>query len=174
MLATLGWVTAAAALVLAAVGSLPARFGGDTREVRRAASLEDAERRLGARLLLPAYFPERLEWPPAQVRVAGGKGGSAALLFRSRGVRDDQPVELLQASSPAGAIDPELLGDRRVRGSSRTTVGSRPASIAEVLRDGWTWRELSFEVDGRSVLLRSKGDVDELYRMARSVHLGGR
>jgi hypothetical protein len=36
--------------------------------------------------------------------------------------------------------------------------------------DGTVWQELAFDVDGRMVLLRSRGDLDELYRIAHSLH----
>jgi len=168
MLATLGWVTLATAITLAGLNALPGRIAGDTGEVRRAATLDEAERRLGARLYMPAYFPDHLAWPPAAVRVAGGRGGSARLEVHAR--EGGAPVlELLESATPGEPIADALLGERRVFRTSRTMVGTLPATIADVLYDGTTWQELSWEVQGRSVALRTRGSVDELYRMARSV-----
>ena len=174
MLATLAWVVAAATLVLVVLGALPGRLGGEPRDPRRAASVEDAERRLGARLAFPAYYPDRLAWPPARIRVAGGKGGSAEILLAPRPGHPGVPVELFEAAGPGGAIHPALLGERTVLRVDRTTVGSRPASISDVRVEGGAAHELAFELDGRPILLRSSGDLDELYRMARSAQVEGR
>jgi hypothetical protein len=173
MLATLAWVVATTAILLAALGAIPGRIVGEARGVRRAATVEEAERRAGAALFLPAYFPQRLVWPPSEVRLAGGRGGSVRLVFRSRDAREG-PITLLQSVAAGEEIAPELLGDRRVLQVSRTTVGKRPAEIATVLHGGESWRELSWQVDGRALILRSRGDVDELYRMAHSARREGR
>jgi len=61
-----------------------------------------------------------------------------------------------------------------VLSSRKTTVGVHPATLASVLVDGVSWQELAFEVDGRAVLLRTQGDLDELVRMAKSLHIEGR
>ncbi|HUL57658.1 MAG TPA: hypothetical protein VLU43_00195 [Anaeromyxobacteraceae bacterium] len=168
MLATLGWVTLATALTLAGLDALPGRIAGDTGEVRRAATVDEAERRLGARLYLPGYFPDHLAWPPAAVRVAGGRGGSVLLEVRAR-AGGEPALEVLEAATAGEPIADALLGDHRVLNISRTTIGTQPATIADVLHGGATWQELSWEVQGRAVALRTRGSVDELYRMARSV-----
>jgi hypothetical protein len=173
MLATLAWVAATAALLLGALGTLPGRIVGEARGVRRAATVEEAERRAGAALYLPAYFPQRLAWPPSEVRLARGRGGTVRLVFAARDPAESR-VTLLQTTAAGEELAPELLGDRRVLHASRTKVGARPAEIANVLVDGEPWRELSWQIDGRALLLRSRGDVDELYRMAHSARREGR
>jgi hypothetical protein len=57
-----------------------------------------------------------------------------------------------------------------VLASRRTTVGERPAQLATVSIEGVVWQELALDVGGRAVLLRTRGDVDELYRIAHSFH----
>jgi hypothetical protein len=42
-----------------------------------------------------------------------------------------------------------------------------------VLVDGAAWEELRWERDGRAMILRTQGDVEELFRMARSAHREG-
>ncbi len=169
MLVTLGVVVASAAAILAGLGALPERLAGESREARRVASLDEAEKRLGARLMVPAYFPDRLDWPPAEVRVAGGQGGSAMAALRERGGGRDPVMVLLQASSAGEPIAGALLRDRRVLGTRRTVIGAIPATVSDVIVDGVAWQELSWEVWGRAVLLRTRGSLDEAYRMARSV-----
>jgi hypothetical protein len=171
MLATLLWVAASAGGVIAVLGALPRWIAGDAA-ASRALTVDETERRLGARLPLPAFYPDRLAWPPAEIRVAGGRGGSARLRFVARA--GGSPVELIAAVDPARAIDASLLEDRSVVSERRTTVGPRPATLASVLVDGVSWQELSLELDGRQVILRTRGDLEELVRMAKSLHIEGR
>jgi hypothetical protein len=174
MLATLFWVAAATVAVVAVLGALPRWLAGEEGEAAAyPATVAEAERRLGSSLFLPAFYPSRLAWPPAEVRVAGGRGGSARLLFRPR-VAGDAPVVLLQSVEPGEPVRADLVGDRRALSWSRTQVGERPAGYASVLVDGEGWHELSWQVDGRPLVLRSRGDVEELYRMAHSVRREGR
>ena len=170
MLASLAWVAATAALALAAAGALPRWLAGETPDVRAVASLEEAERRLGARLLAASYSPERLGWPPAEVRVAGGRGGAAAYTLRAR---EGSDLQLLQATTPGTPIPPPLLAVTRQLSTSRATVGAHPATLARVLADGITWEELRWEHDGRALVLRTQGDHEELLRIARSIHPRG-
>ena len=54
-------------------------------------------------------------------------------------------------------------------GSSRVALGGREATLARVVGDdGEIWNELTWEQGGRSLLLRSRGSIDELLRMAHS------
>ena len=172
MLAALAWVAAATVLTLAGLGALPGWLAGEPRDVRRVASVEAAERWLGARLASPSYFPARLGWPPAEVQVAGGRGGSAAFTFRARSGQGPD-VELLQATAPGVPIPPALLAVGSELSATRATVGGRPATLARVLVEGKTWVELRWERDGRAMVLRTQGDVEELLRMARSAHREG-
>ena len=52
-------------------------------------------------------------------------------------------------------------------------MGTRPATLSSVLLDGQRWQELSFDLRGRSVMVETQGDVEELYRMARTTHREG-
>jgi hypothetical protein len=172
LLAALSWVTLATAVTLGALGALPGWIAGEPHDVRTFATIEEAERFLGAPLALPSYYPQHLAWPPQRVRVAGGRGGSAELAFADRlGGRGE--LRLLQATAPGAAIPPSLLGGGTVLSSTRTTVGERPALHARRLIDGEVWEELSWERQGRTLVLRTRGDVEELFRMARSSHRRG-
>jgi hypothetical protein len=173
MLATLLWVVLATAAAVGALGAIPGRLVGDASGVARAATVAEAERRVGAWLYLPAYFPAHLAWPPELVRVAGGRGGAVELEFLPRD-GGAAAVRLFQAVTPGEAIPAALLGDARVLTDSPTRVGARPARIATVIADGTSWTELSWQIDGREIRLRSRGEVDELYRMAHSARREGR
>jgi hypothetical protein len=172
MLASLAWVAVATALTLAGLGAVPGWLAGESREVRPVASVEEAERWLGARLAIPSYFPSRLGWPPAVVEVAGGRGGAASFTFHAL-TEEGSDIQLLQASTPGVPIPAALLAVANELSTTRATVGARPATLARVLVEGKTWLELRWERDGRAMVLRTQGDVEELLRMARSAHRQG-
>jgi hypothetical protein len=172
MLAVLAWVTIASALTLGALGALPGLLGAEPREVRRVRSVEEAERWLGSGLALPSYYPSRLAWPPAEIRVAGGAGGAASLTLHAQD-GSGPGLLLIQASQPGQPIPEGLLGGARELSRTRTAVDARPALQVRVLADGAVWEELRWERDGRALVLRTRGEVEELFRMAHSVHRRG-
>ncbi len=170
MLATFVWVAGATVVTVAVLGALPGWITGDRGTVRWAATVQDAERRLGARILVPGYFPDRLDWPPKSIQVAGGRRGSVRLDLSARHGPD---LHILQATGEGEPIAPELLTNRTVLRTSRATVLAHPATLSDVLVDGTLHRELAWEVQGRAIILRSSGDVEELFRMARTSHREG-
>lgn len=171
MVASFVWVLAATAATIAVLGALPRWLTGESRALRHVESVQDAERRLGARVLVPGYFPARLAWPPAEIRVAGGRRGSVHLALAAR---DGGPgVDVLQSTADDAPVSPLLLEHRTVLRSSPTTVGGVPATISDVIVDGRAARELSWVLHGRAMILRSAGDLDELFLMARSAHREG-
>ncbi len=171
MLASLVWVLGATAATIAALGAAPRWISGESRAVRGVATIQDAERRLGARVLVPGYFPDHLAWPPAEIHVAGGRRGSVRLAIAAR---DGGPgVEILEATRDDEPIAPDLLSDRTVLRTARTSLGPVPATISDVLVAGRPAREIAWILHGRAMILRSAGDLDELFRMARSAHREG-
>jgi hypothetical protein len=171
MLATFVWVGGATLATIAALGALPGFITGERGTVRRVASIQEAERRLGARVLVPGYFPERLAWPPTVITVAGGRRGSVRLDLASHDGGAD--LHILQSTREGEPIAPELLQSRTVLRTSRATVNAHPATLSDVLVDGVLHRELAWETQGRAMILRSSGDVEELFRMARTSHREG-
>jgi len=170
MLATFAWILGATAIAVAALGAMPGWLAGDT-PAGRVATIQEAERRLAARVLVPGYFPSRLAWPPAEIRVAGGRRGSVLIAFAAHD--GGRGVEFLQATRDGEPIAAELLEGRTVLRSGRTTVGAVPATLSDVIVGGRLETELSWELHGRAVLLRTAGDVEELFRMAKSAHREG-
>jgi hypothetical protein len=172
MLAALGWVVATTGVMLAVLGALPGLIAGEPHEVRTMASLEAAERNLGAGLALPSYFPAHLGWPPARIRVAGGKGGAIELTFRERTGAGDQ-LQLLQATTPGAPLPAVFEPPGTELSASPTTVAARPARLSRRTIGGEVWQQLAWERDGCQMVLRTRGDVEELFRMARSAHRRG-
>ena len=172
MLVALGWVVAGTAATLAGLGALPGWIAGEPHEVRTASSLEAAELGLGAALALPSYFPAHLGWPPARIRVAGGKGGAVELTFRERAGGAEQ-LQLLQATTPGAPLPAVFEPPGSELTSSSATVAGRPARLSRRTIGGEVWQQLSWERDGRRMVLRTRGDVDELFRIAHSAHRRG-
>jgi hypothetical protein len=171
MCATFGWIVAATVVSVSALGALPGWMAGESGALRHARTIEEAERHLGARVLVPGYFPARLAWPPAEIRMAGGRRGSVRLAFAARD--GGAGVEMLEATRDGEPVHAELLQDRTVLRSGRAIVGKAPATISDVLVSGRPATELAWELHGRAVILRSAGDVEELFHMARSAHREG-
>jgi hypothetical protein len=172
MLAALGWVVAATAAALAGLGALPGWIAGEPHEVRTVAKLDVAERYLGAGLALPSYFPASLGWPPARIRVAGGKGGAIELTFHEQAGGADH-LQLVQATTPGAPLPPVFEAQGSELASSPTTVAGRPARLTRRTIGGEIWQQLAWERDGCQMVLRTRGDVDELFRIARSAHRRG-
>jgi hypothetical protein len=173
ILAALGWVVAASALTLAGLGALPGWIAGEPREVRTVATIEDAERHLGAGLALPSYFPAHLGWPPGRIRISGGKGGAVELSFRDPEPGGGDQLQLLHVTTPGAPLPPEFEPPGSELGSSPTTVAGRPARLTRRTIGGEVWQQLSWERDGCRMVLRTRGDVEELFRIARSAHRRG-
>jgi hypothetical protein len=170
MMATLIAVVAAAALGIAALGALPGWLGGE-RAVERVGTVQDAERRVAARVVLPAYIPDRFSWPPSEVRVSRAGGGSVLVVLTDRA--GAPALQIAQAVRAGAQVSPALLGAPDAEASREVSVGARRARLSTVLLEGDAWQELSWEVNGRAFVLRSRGGADELLRMAHSAG-GGR
>lgn len=163
--ASLVGVVVVAALALAALDAVPAWVAGDARDVRRARTVDEVERRLRARLVLPAYFPARLVWPPARIRWVVGPPGAVELAVDARG---GGPALLLAQTVGRGELPERLVPPARELDRSPVAVGPARGRLARVVVDGDMGWQLTWEQGERSLLLRSRGTVDELLRMARS------
>jgi len=172
MVVVLVWVAGATAVTLGVLGRAPGWLAGDERHVRIVETIDEAARRAGARLYLPAYFPRRFAWPPERVRIAGGRGGSVAITIASS--EDGLPsLVLFQATVPGEPVSPLLLGKQRVLHQSRTTVGNTPATISNVLADAANWQQLSWQVGGIQLVLRARSAEPELHKLAHGLRREG-
>lgn len=171
-LVALGLVMGGAAGALAALDAAPGWLSGEPRGVRRLQSVDEAERRLKARLYLPAYFPDRYRWPPSSVRLLLGEPASVALGFEAR--QGGLALELGQTVSGEGTISPLVLRPAEVLQRSAVRLGGGEGTLARVVgEDGAVWDEVAWTQGGRTLVLRGKAGVEELLRMAHSVHKEG-
>lgn len=165
-LAGLVVVLGVTALLLAGLDAVPSWLAGEPRDVRRVSSVEEAERRLHVRLFLPGYFPQTIEWPPSSVRVIAGRSGGAALAFDGRS--GGHYMLLVQAARSA-EVPPRLLPPATVLDESPVWLQGERVTLRRIVGpDGTVWRELGWRAKERGMVLRSRGSVEEMLRMARS------
>ncbi len=167
MIGGLALVMAATCALLWTLDGVPTWIAGDARGVRKAVTVEDAERILRARLVLPAYFPATFAWPPARIRLLSGSPGAVALWVEGRG---GGPGLFLAETTGPGPIPAQLVPEAQPLDRARVvTVGPSAGTLSRVVEEGGlvAW-ELAWEQGGRSLLLRSRARADELFRMARS------
>jgi hypothetical protein len=158
-------VVAVAAAALSALDAVPSWLAGEARDVRRARTVDEVERRLRTRLVLPAYFPARLAWPPQRIRYVVGPPGAVSLWVDARG---GGAALLISQTLGRGPLPDRIVPPAEELDRSPVAVGTAQARLSRVVEDGEVRWQLSWEQGGRSLLLRSRGSVDELLRMARS------
>jgi hypothetical protein len=169
LLATLGLVMGATAGALRGLDSLAGYLLGEPKGVKRYRSVEEMERKIGARLVLPVYFPDTLEWPPAAVTLIRGASPVAALSFIGRA--EDRPrLFIYQTFRQATAIPIELLQLGQLLHSTAVSLDGAEGELRRILgEDGEIWHVLGWRGAGRQFALRFKGPVEELLKIARSM-----
>jgi hypothetical protein len=163
------FVMGATTLILAGLNHVPDLVGSNPRRVRSAASLSAVEARLGQGLLVPAYFPQWLRWPPASVRFV--EGPPAAVAFTLEGRDDGRPVLVIaQAIARHAEMPLRLLPAGVVLESAPVRIFDEPGTLRRVqLPDGDAWQDLSWIEQGRPVVFRFRGHSADVMRMARSL-----
>jgi hypothetical protein len=159
---------AAAAFGLRLADALPRVALGLPRGVVRAPDVGQLERESGRHMPVPAYFPDTIQWPPAEARRH--TGGSAAVWYR---LRTGGGIALIVATAPPGAHEiaaavlPAAVELQREAG----TLGSRPAVVSRARdAEGALWQQVQWQIEGQIVLVRYRGTLDELLKIAGSVH----
>jgi hypothetical protein len=165
---TLALVLGGTTVALVALDAMPTWLHGQPRGVRRAATVEDAERRMQSRVLLPSYFPDTLRWPPGDVRFTRDEGGAVALTFQ--GTDGAAALVLMQTVAGAGPIPDGLAGRLAVIQQQSAPIGDDAVLSRVVAEDGTLWSQLEWTRGGRRFLLRGRGSLEVLIRMARSIH----
>lgn len=160
-------VVAATAFGLRVADALPRAALGVPRGVVRAGSLDALERATGRRMPVPAFFPDSIEWPPVEARM--DTGGSAALWFRQRPAGG---IAMILASAPVGAgrVGAALLPESVELQREAAAVGTRPAFVSRVRdAEGTVWQQVQWQAGGRIILIRYRGTLEQLLRMAASI-----
>jgi len=162
------FVLGLAALALHGLDRVPAYLQPGTMP-QTFASVQAAERGLGMRIPLPAYFPDYLEWPPASVVARQRPGPQVSLLFR---LQEGDDLGLAMLIAPEKALPPTLpmpipavvLSSRQIDldGTSALLVTGRGPT-------GGPFNRLSWVANGYRYTLATSRPVAELLRMARSL-----
>ena len=160
-------VVAATGVGLHVLDALPRVAQGLPRGVVRPASLADLERTTGWRMPVPPFFPDTIEWPPVEVRLHSG--GSAAIWCRQRPAGG---IAMILASAPRGAaaLAGALLPDSVELQREETALGPHRAVVSRVRdAEGIVWQQVQWRAGGRIILIRYRGTLDQLLRMAGSI-----
>jgi hypothetical protein len=168
---TLVLVLGGAVATLAVLDAIPGWLHGEPRGVRRVASLEEAERRLQARAALPSYFPDTYVWPPSVVRITRDEGGAVGMTFTDRAGAPS--LVYAQTLASAAPLPAGLVGRAAVIQQQSAALGEEGTLARVVAEDGALWNQLEWTARERRFLLRSRGSLEDMLRMARSVHGGG-
>ncbi|HEY7725300.1 MAG TPA: hypothetical protein VH880_08195, partial [Anaeromyxobacteraceae bacterium] len=95
-----------------------------------------------------------------------GPERGAALSFDGR---DGRPRLLWAQAAGAGPVPARLLPPARgLDAAPVPALGGRGALRRVVGPDGEVWQEVAWTADGRGLVLRTRGGVEEALRMARS------
>ncbi len=160
-------VLAGMALLLRAADYLPTLWLRQVLpEVERFASVRELEARLGTKLLLPAYFPEYLAWPPARIELYHWPGLEVRIFISGREHQQTQLIiyQLLSAEVALPADPGLVLAEKNIE------IRGQRAQLAWIRnRAGQNWCRLGWQgAQGRMVLL-TKLPAAELVRIAQSM-----
>lgn len=163
-----------AAAGLRLVDTLPAWWSGEPRSVQAYATVDELEREVRTRLLLPAFFPETLAWPPSRIERSAGPGKPTLLAFRDRQSGLER-VLLCQTVDGDAPIPARLLAAGTVVEERALEVSGSPAALRVVRGSrGEAFTDLTWVQQSRRILIRAGSGTSqtELLRLARSLHRG--
>ncbi|MBI2835223.1 MAG: hypothetical protein HYX76_12435 [Acidobacteria bacterium] len=165
-LASVGVVTI---VLLRALDSIPAALSAGARGVIRVASIADVQRRVDAPLLLPAYFPDTLRWPPTDVRFVRTPHPGVTLAFAGR---QSGRARLIVSQSLDSNAAPGVGSHADVAVLHETSIKleAGPGTLRRLeSADGTVWQELTSTIRGRNVRLRYRGSARELIAIAQGL-----
>lgn len=167
-------VVGAVAASLLVLDAVPWLLSGLVRGVTAHRSVDAAETALGAKLLLPAYFPDTYRWPPEEIRTVSRptRAASIALVpLRAGG----EPVLFVQSLDGDVPLPDSLLPAGKEFHRVTFDLDGTPAVMTDSLLppDG-TFHDVAFLAAGRRVVFRFRGDPAEILKMARSLPGGER
>jgi hypothetical protein len=102
------------------------------------------------------------------VRFTRDEGGSVALTFQ--GTDGAPALVLAQTVTGTGPIPAGLHGRLAVIQQQSAPLGDDAVLSRVVAEDGTLWSQLEWTRAGRRFLLRGRGSLEGLVRMARSIH----
>lgn len=162
-------VVGSAALLLRALDAIPQFLTGEGRGVLRYESVEGVERVFGWHVLLPAFFPDTLQWPAAAIRFYPGPPAAVMMTFAGR---DDGVARLVicEARGARASIPMVLMPAGVVLHRVQVPVSEGTAALHRVTTtDGSERNDLVWYRPESTVALRYAGSADELLLIAKSL-----
>ena len=166
---TLGLVIGGAAAALRALDAVADSLRGEPRGVKRYRSVEEVEKKVRAQLWLPGYFPDSLQWPPAAITLSGGSSPTVALSFVGR--KGDGPRLVISQTIGGGRpVPPGHPPPGQVLHTAVVRLNGSEGRLSRIVgEDEEIWHEVAWEQDGRLLVVRFRGPVEDLLWMARSM-----
>lgn len=167
----LAWlaIVAGSAAALKTADCLPALIAGTPQGVRVYSTLNDAEHAVGARVWLPAYYPDSLAWPPERVDAWPGPPVMVAVRVSGRADHREKLV-IVESLWARAAADARLLPAAPVLLSSDIRIGDRAARLDRVVAPGGeVLHDVTWDQGRRRLTLRYRGPVEELLTIADSM-----
>jgi hypothetical protein len=140
---------------------------GVPRGVRTADDIAHLERLAGRRMPVPSYYPDTIGWPPGEARLH--MDGSAAIWCRQRATGT---LVLVVATAPPGraAVSAGVLPAAVELQREAASVAGRPAVVSRVRSAGGSlWQQVQWRSRTQIILVRYRGTLDELLRIAGSI-----
>jgi hypothetical protein len=163
------FVAAGFAIVLKGIDYVPALVAGTPHGARVYATLTEAEHAIGARIWVPASYPESLAWPPTRVDAWPGPPTSVAI--RVRGRKDESEYLVLVQSIGSPAPPPaSLLEPAQLLMTVEVSVGRSTGTLTRALaQSGHVLHDLSWDEGTRRLTMRYTGPVEKLLLTAASL-----
>lgn len=162
------FVVAAVAIALRLLNIVPAHIRAQT-EVKEYAAVEDVERALGMKVLLPGYFPDYLSWPAYKITVQRRPAIDIWLHFLSRdGSREALSIrEIVWAEDtpPVTIAGPDKILQR----TSIDVDGTRGTLYVGQAADGGNMNQLRWQQGDRYIVVTTLQPLLELVRIASSM-----
>jgi hypothetical protein len=170
ILTGLALVLVGAIVTLSGLDALPDLLSGHNPGIEAYESIEGGQRALGERFLVPAFFPDTLNWPPTAVRVHPAPPKSVALVFAGRDGEPDRLI-IFEAFGPRTSIPMALTPSGLVLHRVDVPMTEGECVLYRVqVGDGSTRNDLVWMRPDATVALRYAGSADELITIARSLY----
>lgn len=161
-------VMAVTAVALKALDRVPSLLAGTPHRARVFGSIEEAERAVGARIWLPAYYPDELEWPPASIEATTTPPLAVVVRIARRSDGRERLV-VVQSIGETAAPAPDFLPPADELGTAAVRVGAHAARLSRVLVGPYERHDLWWDQGGRRVTLRYSGSMETLLLIAASL-----
>lgn len=164
-----GLVLAVAVAILFVLNQIPHLLQREApRELSRYETIAAAEAALHRSVALPAYFPDRLAWPPTRIVGQVSPVPRISLYFASRDGLESILVlhEVFGGGEPQPPLFPLVRSPQQ---RSRVVLGeSHGELVAGEGDDGAFYRQLSWQQDSTRFVLLTQLSENELVRIAHS------